>query len=147
MVGMLIMLIWSLSIIFINTLLYILRICTITICQSKKLDKNCFVYSGYFTCSYMFLSQLVNFYSKSLLGFWLRLCWIYNLWRTDFFTISNLPIHEHIMYLHLFRCSLIFLNDVLKFSRCFTYLVKLIPKYLVFDAIICIRKFLVVRFW
>ena len=48
------------------------------------------------------------------------------------------PIHEHGISLHLFRSSLISLNNVLCFSvfKAYASFVKYIPEYLLFNAVV-----------
>lgn len=72
---------------------------------------------------------------RILLGFWWGLCWIYRLplvgW--PFFSMLFLPIHEHWRSLHFLRSSMIsFLRDLKFLSyRSFTWLFRVIPRYLV----------------
>lgn len=54
-----------------------------------------------------------------------------NLGRIDIFTLLSLPIQEHGMPLHFFRCSFMFFSKVLKIffflTRSYTFIVRFIP--------------------
>ena len=61
-----------------------------------------------------------------------------NLGRIDIFTLLNLPIQEHGMPLHFFRCSFMSFSKVLSFFSCRSYifLVRFTPGYFVVFVVI-----------
>lgn len=75
---------------------------------------------------------------KIPLGFWLEVHWIYRLIWGELASLHNLPIQEHGMPLHFFRCSFMSFSKVLKcflfffFScRSNTFLVRFILEYFI----------------
>lgn len=61
-----------------------------------------------------------------------------NLGRIDIFTLLNLPIQEHGMPLHFFRCSFMSFSKVLFIffpCRSYTFLVRFIPGYFIVFAV------------